>query len=219
VQPTAVMVLDLSPGLDKVLEGFKSKWRYNIRLAERKGVSIREGTRDDIAPFYAILQETARRDRFVVRARSYFEKLWDELKPRGMLKMFMADFEGRPIAGILLTCMGERVIYTYGASSNEHRNVMPNHLIQWTAIRWAVENGYRIYDFRGVSPMREGKAAEEHIAGLNRFKEGFGARYIEYAGEFDLPLRVGWYGVWRTAFPLALKVRKAIRPSSPEAAD
>src|SRR5262249_4187436 len=66
VQPTAVMVLDLSPGLEKVFEGFKSKWRYNIRLAERKGVTVREATRDDIAPFYSILQETARRDGFVV---------------------------------------------------------------------------------------------------------------------------------------------------------
>src|SRR5205085_505851 len=68
VQPIAVMVLDLSPGLDKVFEGFKSKWRYNIRLAERKGVTVREATRQDIPAFYAILQETARRDRFTVRA-------------------------------------------------------------------------------------------------------------------------------------------------------
>jgi peptidoglycan pentaglycine glycine transferase (the first glycine) len=217
VQPTAVMILDLSPGLDKVFEGFKSKWRYNIRLAERKGVTIREGNRDDIGPFYAILQETARRDRFVVRARSYFEKMWDELQPHGMLKMFMADYEGRPIAGILLTCMGERVIYTYGASSNEHRNVMPNHLIQWTAIRWAADNGYRAYDFRGVSPIRGGKVAEEHIAGLNRFKEGFGARYVEYAGEFDLPLRLAWYGVWRTASPIAMKARRALRGGAGDA--
>ena len=217
VQPTAVMVLDLSPGLDKVLEGFKSKWRYNIRLAERRGVSVREARREDIGPFYAILQETARRDGFVVRARSYFEKLWTELEPRGLLKMFMADYEGGPIAGILLTAMGERVIYTYGASSNEHRNVMPNHLIQWTAIRWAAENGYRIYDFRGVSPMQEGRAVEGHIAGLNRFKEGFGARYVEYAGEFDLPFRSGWYTLWRKAAPAAISLRRKLKGGAAEA--
>jgi len=217
VQPTAVMVLDLSPGLDKVFEGFKSKWRYNIRLAERKGVSVREASRDDIPAFYEILQETARRDRFVVRARSYFEKMWDELEPRGMLKMFMADFQGGPIAGILLTAMGERVIYNYGASSNEHRNVMPNHLIQWTAIRWAAEHGYRIYDFRGVSPVQGGKPVEEHIAGLNRFKEGFGARYVEYAGEFDLALRSGWYMLWRKAAPTAMAVRRKLTGGGAEA--
>jgi len=217
VQPTAVMILDLSPGLDKLLEGFKSKWRYNIRLAERKGVTVREATRADIGAFYAILQETARRDGFVVRARSYFEKLWDELQPHGKLTMFMAEYEGAPIAGILLTCMGERVIYTYGASSNEHRNVMPNHLIQWTAIRWATEHGYRIYDFRGVSPMRSGRAVEDHIAGLNRFKEGFGARYVEYAGEFDLPLRMGWYTLWRKAAPAAISIRRMLGGGATEA--
>ena len=217
VQPTAVMILDLSPGLDKVLEGFKSKWRYNIRLAERKGVTVREATRDDIGDFYAILQETARRDRFTVRARSYFEKMWDELEPRGMLKMFMAEYEGGPIAGILLTAMGERVIYNYGASSNEHRNVMPNHLIQWTAIRWAAENGYRIYDFRGVSPMQEGKPVEDQIAGLNRFKEGFGARYVEYAGEFDLALRPGWYTLWQKAAPAAMSLRRKLTGGGAEA--
>ncbi|MGZ4209106.1 MAG: lipid II:glycine glycyltransferase FemX [Actinomycetota bacterium] len=217
VQPTAVMILDLSPGADKVLEGFKSKWRYNIRLAERKGVTVRDGTRDDIAPFYAILQDTARRDGFVVRARSYFEKLWDELQPHGMLKMFMAEFGGTAIAGILLTAMGDRVIYTYGASANEHRNVMPNHLIQWTAIRWAAENGYRVYDFRGVSPVRNGTPVEEHIAGLNRFKEGFGARYVEYAGEFDLPLRQTWYQLWRTAAPRAMSLRRRLRGGAREA--
>ena len=217
VQPTAVMILDLSPGLDKVLEGFKSKWRYNIRLAERKGVTVREATRDDIPAFYAILQETARRDGFTVRARSYFETMWDELEPRGMLKMFMADYQGGPIAGILLTAMGERVIYNYGASSNEDRNVMPNHLIQWTAIRWAAENGYRIYDFRGVSPVQEGKPVEEHIAGLNRFKEGFGARYVEYAGEFDLVLRAGWYTLWRKAAPAAMSLRRKLAGGGTEA--
>jgi lipid II:glycine glycyltransferase (peptidoglycan interpeptide bridge formation enzyme) len=217
VQPTAVMVLDLSPGLDKVLEGFKSKWRYNIRLAERKGVTVRDGARGDIAPFYDILQETARRDHFVVRARSYFEKLWDELAPRGQLKLFMADYLGRPISGILLTAMGERAIYVYGASSNENRNVMPNHLIQWNAIRWAAENGYRIYDFRGVSPMQDGQATEEHIAGLNRFKEGFGARYVEYAGEFDLALRPAWYMLWRRAAPAAMSLRRKLRGGAEEA--
>jgi lipid II:glycine glycyltransferase (peptidoglycan interpeptide bridge formation enzyme) len=217
VQPTAVMILDLSPGPDKLLEGFKSKWRYNIRLAERKGVTVREAAREDIPAFYEILQETARRDRFVVRARSYFEKMWDELAPRGQLKMFMADFEGRPISGILLTAMGERVIYNYGASSNEHRNVMPNHLIQWTAIRWAAENGYRIYDFRGVSPVRDGEVVEEHIAGLNRFKEGFGARYVEYAGEFDMPLRGGWYWLWRNVAPTAISLRRRLSGAGAEA--
>lgn len=212
IQPKAVMVLNLEPDLEKILASFKSKWRYNIRVAERRGVSVREGNRGDLGAFYDLLLETARRDGFFIRGRSYFETLWDVLYPAEMLHMFLAEFDGRPIAGVILFCMGSRVVYTYGASSNEHRNVMPNHLIQWHAIRWAKEAGYLVYDFRGVSPVREDKPVEPHLAGLNRFKEGFGARYVEYAGQFDLPLRKGWYGLWRKAGPAAMSVRKKIRP-------
>lgn len=219
VQPVAVMVLDLTAGPDEVLAGFKSKWRYNVRLAERKGVAVREGTRDDLAAFHAIYLETAARDGFVGRGRTYFERLWDVLEPREMLKMWVAEFEGEPIASIICTMMGERVVYNYGASSNEHRNVMPNHLIQWNAIRWAAEKGFAVYDFRGVSPVRDGQPVEEHLAGLNRFKEGFGARYVEYAGEFDLPLKRGWYALWRTAAPTAIKLRARLAGRAPETAD
>jgi lipid II:glycine glycyltransferase (peptidoglycan interpeptide bridge formation enzyme) len=211
VQPKAVMVLDLDNDLDKIFGGFKSKWRYNVRLAERKGVVVREAARDDLPAFYKLLVETARRDHFFVRGRSYFETLWDVLQPRGMLAAFLAELAGRPIAGILLFAMGERATYTYGASSNEHRNVMPNHLLQWHGIRWAKERGCRVYDFRGVSPVLDGRPVEPSIAGLNRFKEGFGARYVEYAGEFDLPLRAGWYRLWRTAAPAAMTLRRRIK--------
>ncbi|MFN2613320.1 MAG: lipid II:glycine glycyltransferase FemX [Actinomycetota bacterium] len=210
VQPTAVMVLDIDREPEKILEGFKSKWRYNIRLAERKGVKVRPGGANDLGAFYDILIETARRDGFTVRNRAYFQTLWRELGPQRQLKLFMAEFEGRPVAGILLMCMGGRAIHVYGASSDRDRNVMPNHLLQWTAIRWAHDAGYKIYDFRGVSPVRDGKAVEPHIAGLNRFKEGFGARYVEYAGEFDLPLRPGWYAIWRTLAPKAIELRKKL---------
>lgn len=210
VQPRAVMVLDLEPDLDKIFEGFKPKWRYNVRLAERRGVSVRDATRADLPAFHGLLLETARRDRFVVRGRAYFETLWEVLEPPGMLRAFLAELAGRPVAGILLLCMGERATYTYGASSGEHRNAMPNHLLQWHAIRWARERGYRVYDFRGVSPVRDGRPLEPHLAGLNRFKEGFGARYVEYAGEFDLPLRPAWYALWRAAAPRAMALRKRL---------
>jgi peptidoglycan pentaglycine glycine transferase (the first glycine) len=208
VQPRAVMTLDLTPGADEVFAGFKSKWRYNCRLAERKGVKIREGSREDLPAFYEILIETAKRDRFLVRGRSYFEKIWDELGSAGMLRLLLAELEGEPIAGILLFQFGSRVTYVYGASSNAHRDVMPNHLLQWTAIREAAEAGYATYDFRGVSPEVNGEPTEEHLAGLNRFKAGFGASYQEYIGTLDLPLRPGWYWIWRTLGPKVLEFRR-----------
>jgi lipid II:glycine glycyltransferase (peptidoglycan interpeptide bridge formation enzyme) len=87
---------------------------------------------------------------------------------------------------------------------------MPNHLIQWRAIEWAAAAGYRIYDFRGVS---------EHVPGLKRFKEGFGARAVTYAGEFDLPLRAGWYRLWLRGAPAAIALRQRLRGGATEAAD
>jgi lipid II:glycine glycyltransferase (peptidoglycan interpeptide bridge formation enzyme) len=211
VQPKAVMVLDLAPDVEKVFAGFRSKWRYNVRLAERKGVEVARAKREDLPAFYELLVETARRDRFFVRGRQYFEDLFEILEPAGMMAMFLARFEGTPIAGAICMGFGSRLTYVYGASSNEHRNVMPNHLMQWTMIRWAKEKGYGIYDFRGVSPLRDGKPVEEHLAGLNRFKDGFGARYVEYAGTFDLPLRPFVYRGWVWGSPIAMSALKRLR--------
>jgi len=220
VQPKAVMVLDLEPTPDELLAGFRSKWRYNVRVAERKGVEVARVGRDELPAFYELLVSTAKRDGFLIRGRPYFETLFDCLEPAGLIAMFLARFEGRPVAGALCMGFGPRLTYVYGASSNKHRNVMPNHLMQWHMIRWAREEGYKIYDFRGVSPIRDGKPAEEHLAGLNRFKEGFGARYLEYAGTFDLPLRPVVYRAWRLGAPLAIETLKRFRRGrAAEAAD
>lgn len=220
VQPKAVMVLDLTPTPDELLAAFHSKWRYNVRVAERKGVEVARAGRNELPAFYELLVETARRDGFLIRGRSYFETLFDCLEPTGLIAMFLARFEGSPIAGALCMGFGPRLTYVYGASSNEHRNVMPNHLMQWHMIRWAREQGYSIYDFRGVSPVRDGRPVEEHLAGLNRFKEGFGARYVEYAGTFDLPLRSVVYRAWRWGAPLAIEtVKRFRRGRAAEAAD
>lgn len=208
VQPRAVMTLDLTPGADEVFANFKSKWRYNTRLAERRGVKIREGSRQDLPAFYEVLVETAIRDRFLVRGRSYFETLWDELGSACMLRLLLAEVEGDLVAGILLFSFGERVTYVYGASSARHREAMPNHLLQWTAIRDAAEAGMKVYDFRGVSPEVNGEATEPHLAGLNRFKAGFGARYQEYVGTLDLPLRPAWYKLWLALGPRILAWRR-----------
>lgn len=207
VQPRAVMTLDLSAGADAVFAGFHSKWRYNCRLAERRGVSVREGGREDLKTFYDILVETAARDEFLVRGLSYYETIFDELSAHGMVRLLLADLEGDTIAGILLFSFGDRVTYTYGASADRHRGVMPNHLLQWTAIRDAANAGFRVYDFRGVSPEVDGVPTQDHLAGLNRFKTGFGAQYEEYLGTLDMPLRPVWYLAWKKFAPRILAWR------------
>ena len=219
VQPRCVMQLDLRPSMDELLAGCKPKWRYNIRLAERKGVRVRSScTKDDLRVFYDLLEETARRDRFLIRGYDYYESIWDILVEAGYAKLFLAEYEGEVIAGALSFIFGDKCWYTYGASSNHHRNVMPNHLLQWRMIEWAKQSGCAVYDFRGVSPKRDW-SADDHLCGLNRFKEGFGAQFVEYIGEFDLPFSRVWYWAWVVGKPRAAAISKSLRRRSGGAGD
>ena len=211
VQPKCVMQLDLAPSIDELLANCKPKWRYNIRLAEKKGVRIRSDcSRDDLRVFYDLLSETAKRDRFLIRGYSYYEHMWDTLVEPGYAKLFLAEYEGEVISGAILFVFGDKCWYTYGASSNRHRNVMPNHLLQWRMIEWARESGCVWYDFRGVSPKKD-ESPGDHLYGLNRFKEGFGARFVEYIGEFDLPFSRPWYWLWAVGKPGITSVLKSLK--------
>lgn len=214
VQPAYVMKVDISPTLDDLLASFHTKWRYNIRLAERKGVVIRPGTREDLPVFYRILQETCQRDGFGVRALSYYEDLWDLVLEPGLGGLFMGFADDQAICGAISLTLGRRCWYVYGASSNSHRNLMPNHLLQWEMIKWAKERGCDVYDMRGVAREVAGEEAGA-LHGLNRFKRGFGAQYMEYIGEFDLVYSPLWY----RAYNVALKCRAALRKRSTAAAE
>lgn len=196
IQPRYVFRLDITPAVDELFANLHSKTRYNIRLAGRRGVSINpDCTREDMRAFYNILTVTAERDNFLVRSFEYFETLWDCLVERGLAKLFMAEYEGHYIAGTLAFIFGDKAWYMYGASSNKHRNVMPNYLLQWTMIQWAKEKGCTMYDFRGVP----GNLTEDNpLYGLYRFKKGFAAEYVEFLGEYDLVYSPFYYKAYNS---------------------
>ena len=196
IQPRFVFQLDLR-GKDKeqIFSEFHQKTRYNIRLANRKGVQIREGTKEDLKAFHDIMVETGKRDNFLIRSLSYFEKMYDCLAPEHM-KLLMAYHEDEPIAGIIPIMYGNKVWYLYGASSNTKRNLMPNYLLQWTMIQEAIDRGAEMYDFRGVS----GIVDENHPQyGLYRFKKGFNARFVEFIGEVYIPYKPLKYKLYKFA--------------------
>jgi len=143
-----------------------------------------------------------------VRPYGYFSDLWGYLLPEGYLKLFMAYYEGQPIAGTLAFLFGDKAWYIYGASSNSARNVMPNYLLQWTMIKWAKENNCLMYDFRGVP----GHVPEDHpLYGLYRFKKGFNGFYTEFVGEYDQVYSHFYYRLWNTLEPLYQKnIRRLI---------
>ena len=180
IQPKYVFRLDLrNKTEDELLQSFESKTRYNIRLATKKGVTVREGTRDDLKIFYDIMKTTGSRDDFFIRPLSYFEKIWDEMQPNHV-KLFIAEFEGQPIAAVFPILYGDKVWYLYGGSSNAHRNLMPNYLLQWTMIKWALENKCNWYDFRGVSGF---KNENDPQYGVYKFKKGFNPTFMEFIDE------------------------------------
>lgn len=208
-QPRCVMKLDLTPPEEELMKACKEKTRYNIRLAGRKGVTVRVGeSLDDMHTFYDLLRITAERDGFLVRSFDYYRDTWEVLVGRGVATLFLAEYQGQALSGAITYILGKTAWYTYGASSNEHRNVMPNYLMQWEMIRWAKAHGCTLYDFRGVSPSNE-QAPDDHLAGLNRFKAGFNARFVEYIGEFDLPLSTPGYWIWRHGKPRAQAMMKS----------
>ena len=194
IQPRYVFRLDLKGKTEEdVLKECHQKTRYNIKLATKKGVTIKEGTREDLKDFHNIMVTTGQRDGFVIRSLSYFEKMYDELAPVHM-KVLMAYYEDKPIAGIIPIMYGNKTWYLYGASSNEHRNLMPNYLLQWTMIKQAIQNGCEMYDFRGVS----GVVDENHPQyGLYRFKKGFGAEFTEFIGEVYIDFKPFTYKMYK----------------------
>lgn len=194
IQPRYVFRLDIKDKTEEeVMKGFKQKWRYNIRLAGRKGVEIKEGTREDLKDFHRIMIETGKRDGFITRPLEYFEKMYDVMGPEHM-KVLMAYYEGKPISGVIPIFYGNKTWYLYGASSNEHRNLMPNYLLQWEMIKMAIARHDDMYDFRGVS----GVVDENHPQyGLYRFKQGFGATFTEFIGEIYIPYKPLTYKLYR----------------------
>ena len=146
-----------------------------------------------------MLQETCQRDGFGVRAVSYYYDIWDLLIERGLGAMFLGRVEDQVVCGALTFALGHQAWYVYGASSNSHRNLMPNHLMQWEMMKWAKARGCTVYDMRGVARETTEGEAEDQLHGLTRFKRGFGAQYMEYLGEFDLVYSPLWYKLFNFA--------------------
>jgi lipid II:glycine glycyltransferase (peptidoglycan interpeptide bridge formation enzyme) len=193
VQPMRTIMLDLTPDEPSLLANMKEKWRYNIRLAGRKGVQVRPARgREDVQAWYKLLQTTGQRDAFSIHTFDYYWQAWQIFTPLQQAQLFLAEHEGQLLAGIFVGCMARQAIYLYGASGNEYRNLMPNYLLQWEAIRWAKSQGATSYDMWGIPETDD---AEEAMAGVYRFKSGWGGRVARFAGNYEyvfhpLPMRL-----------------------------
>lgn len=213
IQPLSTIHIDLTGDEDAILARMKPKWRYNIRLAERKGVTVRVGTAADLPQIQRLLAITSQRDGFGVHSPAYYARATELFMPDGLGVWLVAEHEGRLLAAIAVFALGRMAWYMWGASADEGRNLMPNHALQWAAIRWARERGCTVYDLWGIPDEVGADPAayaepeswgEGGLWGVYRFKQGFGGRVVRYVGAWDLPLSRAGHGLYR----LALKVRR-----------
>jgi lipid II:glycine glycyltransferase (peptidoglycan interpeptide bridge formation enzyme) len=202
IQPRRSIVIDLQDQPDTLLKRMKQKTRYNIRLSERKGVTVRAGDENDLLEFYQLMQSTSERDGFGIHSQEYYDTAHRLFVLPGQGCLLLAEHGGKLLAGLVVLAMGETACYMYGASSSESRNLMPTYLLQWEAMLWAKEQGCRAYDLWGV-PDEEESALEadftkrsDGLWGVYRFKRGFGGRLVRTMGAWDLvyaPLRYWLY--------------------------
>ncbi len=192
---------DLTQSEDELLAGMKAKTRYNVRLAGRKGVVVRPGTVADLPTFYRLYSETSARDRFLIRPFDYYRQAWGTFVEAGLAQLFLAEHEGEPLAGLILFTFGDRAWYMYGASSNQKRRLMPNHLLQWEAMRWAKARGCAVYDWWGAPDVFD---QSDPMWGVYRFKAGFGGRVARHIGAWDYPVSPPLYWLYTVAMPRVL---------------
>lgn len=197
VQPPDTVILDLRLTENELLEQMKPKWRYNIRLGEKKGVEIKQGGIEFLDDFYKIYLETAERDGIALHSKGYYARLLSlAAEKKENVKIYLAYHEGDILAGIITYFSGRDGVYLYGASSNNKRNLMPAYSLQWRAIRDAKIYGCLIYDFYGIPPVDN---PAHPMYGLYRFKTGFGGVIVHRIGSLDMPVNKITYNAFRFA--------------------
>lgn len=180
---------------DALLAGMNQQWRRNIRKADKEGVEVRTGRRDDLVDFHRIYVETAQRDHFTPRPLSYFERMWDALTAESpeRLRLYLAQHQGDLVAATTMVQVGKHAWYSYGASTTAKREVRGSNAVQWQMMRDARDAGAAVYDMRGITDT---VAADDPHAGLLQFKVGTGGQAVEYVGEWDLPLKRATYAAF-----------------------
>jgi len=205
IQPPRTIILDLCGSEDDILARMKQKTRYNIRLSVKKGVTVRPW--NDLPFFHQMMLVTGGRDGFGIHSLEYYKRAYELFHPAGMAELLVAEYDGKPLAALMVFARGKRAWYVYGASTDEERNRMPTYLLQWEAMRWARSKGAEEYDLWGV-PDEDVETLEAQFTerndglwGVYRFKRGFGGELRRIAQAMDriyMPLLYKLY-LWRMA--------------------
>lgn len=241
VQPRSTIIVDLRAGLDATLARMKSKWRYNVRLSERKGVTVRTCSADDMVTVGALMDATAARDHFDVHEAGYYAAALELLGPDN-LTFLLAEYNGEPLGAIAVGICGETAWYLWGASGDKERNRMPNHALQWAGMQWACARGATRYDLWGIpdeigalaqglrngdgsgTPSDELPVDVENLPshglwGVYRFKQGFGGDVVRMVGAWDTPLHMVGDTIYRAGLWAKQMARQVQTTNSTQESD
>jgi lipid II:glycine glycyltransferase (peptidoglycan interpeptide bridge formation enzyme) len=211
VQFRNTVKIDLQPAENDLLAAMKQKARYNVRLAEKKGVRVRTGTLDDLGMLYRMYAETSVRDGFVIRDEAYYMTAWKAFMSHRKERIapwaepLVAEVDGDAVAAMFVFYFAGHAYYLYGMSREAHREKMPNYLLQWEAIKRAKDRGCTDYDLWGAP---DAFSESDPMWGVYRFKEGLGGRVVRTIGAWDYPASPFWHKAYTRLVPRLLDLMR-----------
>jgi lipid II:glycine glycyltransferase (peptidoglycan interpeptide bridge formation enzyme) len=208
VQFRNTIVVDLTCSEDELLRRMSQGTRYKVRYGPKHGITVRSGTLTDLSLLYRLYAHTGARDGFLTRPESYYTDEWGSLLRAGLAHPLIAEYEGAALAHVILFRFGRTCWYFYGASSDNHRNLMPTYALQWEAMRWAKSVGCTRYDFWGVP---DNFTESNSMWGVYRFKTGFGGTVTRTMGAWDYAPNRALYALYERIMPRFIAVLKRIR--------
>ena len=210
IQFRNTVMVDLSASEEEILMRMKQKTRYNVRLAEKKGVTVRIGKTDDLPMLYKMYAETSVRDGFVIRDENYYMTVWklfmSTVQGQPSAVPLIAEVDGEPVAAIFLFTFAGRGYYVYGMSRDKHREKMPTYLLQWAAMKHAKANGCLTYDLWGAPDVFD---ESDSMWGVYRFKEGLGGEVVRTLGAYDFAPNKFWYSMYADVMPRVLNFMRS----------
>ncbi|HSO11095.1 MAG TPA: peptidoglycan bridge formation glycyltransferase FemA/FemB family protein [Anaerolineales bacterium] len=208
IQFRNTVLIDLNPAEEELLALMKQKTRYNIRLAEKKGIVLRVGKPEDFPTLYGMYAETSMRDEFVIRDEGYYKTVWTLFmnSSEPTCEPLIAEVDGGPVAAIFIFYFAGRAYYVYGMSRDKHREKMPTYLLQWEAIKRARTKGCAVYDLWGAPEVFD---ESDSMWGVYRFKEGLGGKVVRTLGAWDFVPSPLWYKMYSEIIPRVLDVMRS----------
>jgi len=211
IQFRNTVMVDLSASEEDILMRMKQKTRYNVRLAEKKGVTVRVGTVEDLPALYKMYAETSVRDGFVIRDEEYYMTVWklfmqDAVNGQPSAVPLIAEVDNEPVAAIFLFMFAGRGYYVYGMSRDKHREKMPTYLLQWAAMKHAKAHGCLTYDLWGAPDVFD---ESDSMWGVYRFKEGLGGDVVRTLGAYDFAPNKFWYSMYSDVMPRVLNFMRS----------